>query len=107
MNAEITWIDDEEEDDEFGDGEEKNKASFPVNAEGNCLHIRIAGPYGFFKVFTDKGPVPKELAGAWTDLKMAKASVQRYISQTVSQVKFNPKGEPAKIKQSKVATANG
>jgi hypothetical protein len=90
----IEWIDDETE-----ERNEDNRATFPVNADGDCLHIRVTQPFGFLKVFTSKGPVPKELSGSWTDINMAKATVENYITNNISRVKFKEKGEPAQIKK--------
>jgi hypothetical protein len=91
----VQWIDDDTE-----EQENENRASIPVNAEGDCLHIRVTHPYGHLKVFTDTGPVPKELSGAWTDLTMAKAAVESYVNTKVSRAKFRPKGEKAQVKKS-------
>lgn len=94
----LTWEEEQGLLDELEREEEERIAEFPLGLDGPCLYLRRSQPFGFFEVGTEKGPVPMALQGRWTDLNMAKMAVQNYVNSTVSPAKFNPKGEPAKIK---------
>lgn len=95
--ANVTWLDDEPEED--FDNDEKIKGRYLLNLEGDCLYIKAQGPYGHLKVFSTRGPVPKQLANqVWTDPNMARNAVEYYVKANVSSTKMKPKGEPAKIK---------
>lgn len=71
---------------------------FPIGMDGPILYLRRSYPHGLIEFATEKGPVPNDLKGQWTDLEMAKLAGQKYTNENVSPVKFNPKGVPAKIK---------
>jgi len=95
--ANITWLEEDGYDEELDD--QGIKGEFVYNADGYKLYLKTDGPYGFIKVFTNKGAVPKELASQqWTDVTMARAAVANYVEKQHSKVKLKPKGEPAKIK---------
>ena len=52
--------------------------------DGGCkIFIRNVDPHGFFKVFFEKGPVPKELRNSWTYLRLANADVEKYLNNKV------------------------
>lgn len=94
----LTW-EEEQELQELEQGlESKRILEFPMGIDGPVLYVRLSQPYGMYEFATEKGPVPKELEGQWTDLGMIKMAGQIYVDKTVSPAKLNPKGEPAKIK---------
>jgi hypothetical protein len=94
----IKWEDPEGYEDLEDSMEPVRVKEFPMGADGPSLFLVRSQPHGFFEVATERGPVPGALKGKWTNQTMAGAAIQGYIDKNVSSVKFNPKGEPAKIK---------
>ena len=90
----INWTDDGDDNLE----EPERVHEFPMGVDGPVLYIRHSQPHGMLEFATEKGSVPKKLEGRWTDREACIRAGQAYIDATVSPAKFNPKGEPAKVK---------
>lgn len=51
-----------------------------IKVQHNKLIIQKTGPYGFYRVFYERGVTPKELHGDWIGIEDAKQAIRNYFS---------------------------
>jgi len=50
-----------------------------INLGNNKIYMKRKDPYGFVYINFDKGQIPEELKGSFTDFEMAKRAVSNYL----------------------------
>ena len=75
MHDDSNWLDDDPV-------EDRTRAVFEQPYRQGKIFIRNVDPHGFFEIFMEFGPKPKEFNCSFTRLDMAKTKVQQYIDAT-------------------------